>query len=182
MLPMIPLTLDEVVAMCQFMAKSYRDGKPFWRTFWQGDTIEGGGSDTRSPDVGTFPQQPLQVYRAAVWGMSVPWTLVLSSILGLWLMFAPTVFGSTEAAADSNHLTGALIITIAVIAMAEVVRAGRLLNLILGGWLLLAPWVLAGASSAATINTVLVGVAILGLSLPRGKICEHYGTWDRYVV
>ena len=37
MLPMIPLTLDEVVAMCQFMHTAVkRDGKPFWRTFWLG--------------------------------------------------------------------------------------------------------------------------------------------------
>jgi len=182
MLPMIPLTLDEVVAMCQFMAKSHRDGKPFWRTFWQGDTIAGGGSDERSPDLAAFPQHPLRVTRAAVWGVSVPWTLLLSTLLGLWLMFAPTVFGSTDAAADSDHLVGALIITVAVIAMAEVVRAGRWLNVLPGLWLVVAPWVLSGGQSRATVNTVIVGVAVLLLSLPRGKVLEHYGTWDRAIV
>jgi hypothetical protein len=32
MLIMIPLTLDEVVAMSQYMLRSVRDGRPFWRT------------------------------------------------------------------------------------------------------------------------------------------------------
>ncbi len=37
MLIMIPLTLDEVVAMMQFLVKRVKSGKPFWRTFWMGD-------------------------------------------------------------------------------------------------------------------------------------------------
>ncbi len=49
MLIMIPLTLDEVVAMIQFLVQAKRDGKPFWRTFWKGDTVEGGGKDERTP-------------------------------------------------------------------------------------------------------------------------------------
>jgi hypothetical protein len=46
-LVMIPLAVDEVVAMSQFMAQAVREGKPFWRTFWVGDTIEGGAKDVR---------------------------------------------------------------------------------------------------------------------------------------
>src|SRR5665647_1707832 len=45
MVVMIPLTLDEVVAMIQFMYKRVKSGKPFWRTFWMGDIIEGGNDD-----------------------------------------------------------------------------------------------------------------------------------------
>lgn len=182
MLPMIPLTLDEVVAMCQFMARSLRNGKPFWRTFWKGDSIEGGGPDKRSPAIASFPRQPLQVYRAAVWGVSAPITLVLSAALGLWLMFAPTVFGTVDAAADNSRFVGALIITIAVIVMAEVVRIGRFLNALLGLWLVIAPWLLSGASVAAMTNTVAVGLAVIILSIPRGAVREHYGAWDRYVM
>ncbi|MEX2592154.1 MAG: vitamin K epoxide reductase, partial [Anditalea sp.] len=59
--------------------------------------------------------------------MSFPWTLTVSTILGIWLMFAPAVFGvGTETlAADINHLGGALIAVVAVVCMGEVLRIGR---------------------------------------------------------
>ncbi|HXV78328.1 MAG TPA: vitamin K epoxide reductase family protein [Candidatus Binatia bacterium] len=181
MLPMIPLTLDEVVAMCQFMAHSVRDGKPFWRTFWKGDTIDGGGPDERSPNIGSFPQRPLAVYRAAIWGVSMPATLVLSALMGLWLMFSPALFKSVGSAASGDQFVGALIITIAVIAMAEVVRLGRWLNVLLGLWLAGAPWMLSGASTTSVINTMAVGIAVILLSIPRGRVIERYGSWSRWI-
>jgi hypothetical protein len=42
MLVMIPFTVDEVVAMGQFLVQSASEGKPLWRTFWVGDTDAGG--------------------------------------------------------------------------------------------------------------------------------------------
>jgi hypothetical protein len=75
-----------------------------------------------------------------------------------------------------------LIITVAVCAMAEVARPLRFINLLFGVWLIAAPWLLAGASPGATWNDVVVGVLVIGLSLPRGwRSNEHYGAWDRYV-
>jgi hypothetical protein len=44
-------------------------------------------------------------------------------------MFSRLVFGSIPPLANSDHLVGALVITVAVIAMAEVGRALRFLNL-----------------------------------------------------
>lgn len=179
MLPMIPLEVDEVVAMGQFVSKSYRSGKPFWRTFWFGGTIEGGGPDRRSP-ANTAPMRRL--FPAAVWGGSVPGNLAITTLLGFWLMVAPVVFGTEAAAADSNRLVGALIITISVIVMAEVIRAGRYLNALLGLWIVAAPGILGGASTLAAANNVIVGLALIVLSLPRGTVRERYGTWDRYIV
>jgi hypothetical protein len=43
MLVMIPLTLDEVVAVAQYMQRSLREGKPFWRTFFRGGPEPRGG-------------------------------------------------------------------------------------------------------------------------------------------
>lgn len=40
----------KLIAMGQFMRVSVRNGKPFWRTFWVGDTIEGGSDDKRTPE------------------------------------------------------------------------------------------------------------------------------------
>ncbi|HEV8439507.1 MAG TPA: SPW repeat protein [Methylomirabilota bacterium] len=179
MLLMIPLTLDEVVAMIQFMILGHREGKPLWRTFWVGDTITGGREDERTSRYGSPVGAMLP---AMTWGVTVPWSLLASAGLGVWLMFSPAVFGTQAAAADSDHLVGALVLTIAVISMAEVVRAGRFLNVVLGAWLVMAPWLLAGASPGAGWNDVVVGAAVVVLSIFRGAVYEHYGEWDRASV
>ncbi|HEV2124351.1 MAG TPA: vitamin K epoxide reductase family protein, partial [Chloroflexota bacterium] len=178
MLIMIPLTLDEVVAMLQFMVRGHRAGKPFWSTFWKGGADEGGGKDERSPEI-TAP--PAKSSPAMVWGVTVPWNLMLSALIGMWLMAAPDVLGTQGSAGNSNHLVGATIVVVSVICMAEVARAGRFLNLALGAWTVVAPWVLAGASDVALWSSVLSGLAVMVLSLPRGPMRERYGGWDRYV-
>ncbi|HZO91682.1 MAG TPA: vitamin K epoxide reductase family protein [Chthonomonadaceae bacterium] len=180
MLVMIPLTVDEVVAMVQFLQRSVREGKPFWRTFWVGGTLEGEeNQDTRSPQYGAS----VAAYGPAmVWGVSVPWNLLLSAALGLWLMFAPSVLGTHGAMADSDHLVGAVVLTIAVITMAEVVRAGRFLNVLLGLWIVAAPWLLSGAPMAGRLADAAAGIALILLSLPRSVVRERYGGWDRYIV
>src|SRR5438128_1812024 len=146
MLVMIPFTVDEVVAMGQFMIDRVRAGKPFWWTFFVGDTTEGGGPDSRTPRYGSPLARQIP---AARWGVTLPVTLAFSVMLGTWLMFAPAVLGGTATAANSDRLVGALIVTVAAISTAEVVRALRWLNALFGVWLLISPWALAGASTSA---------------------------------
>lgn len=102
--------------------------------------------------------------------------------MGLWLIFSPTVFGTQGRAADSDHLTGALVVTIAVIAMAEVVRAGRFLNILPALWILAAPWLLAGATDGAKWNGMIVGVILILAAFPRGAVRERYGSWNQYII
>jgi hypothetical protein len=165
--------------MGQFLKNSVRNGKSFWRTFWVGDTIEGGGKDTRTPRYGSPADKMIT---PMVWGVTVPWNLVVSALIGLWIMLAPSLLGSENKAADSDHLAGALIVTVTVIVMAEVIRAGRFVNILLGVWLMISPWLLFGTTPGAKWNDAISGVAIILLSLPRGAIREHYAGWDRYVV
>ena len=179
MLCMIPFAVDEVIAMGQFMVHSVRNGKPAWRTFWVGDTIEGGSPDHRTPRYGA---PALQMSPPMAWGITTPWTLLLSAALGVWLMFAPAVFGTEGAAANSNHLAGAVVVTVSIIVMAEVVRAGRLLNLALGGWIIAAPWLLQGGDSLAMWNNVVAGLVLIALSIPRGSVHERYAGWNRYIM
>jgi hypothetical protein len=179
MLPMIPLTVDEVIAMLQFVAQKKREGHSVWQVFWFGGTVEGGGPDKRSPDAsGPLPQ----ITPAMFWGKTAPWTLTLSTLLGGWLMFAPWALGMQGAAESSNHVVGALVITVSVIVMAEVLRAGRFLNALLGLWTIAAPWLLAGAGEAGTWNNVAVGIVLVLLSLPRGTVRDRYAGWDGYIV
>jgi hypothetical protein len=47
-------------------------------------------------------------------------------------MFDLAVFGASGAAADNDHLIGAIALTVSVIAMAEALRAVRYLKALLG--------------------------------------------------
>lgn len=178
MLPMIPLTLDEVVAMCQFMVQAKREGKPFWKTFWKGGTVEGEGADERSP---RLTAKPSQVWSAMVWGMTAPWNLVACTATGFWLMLAPWVLNVSGDIASGTQIAGALVITVSVVVMAEVARAGRFLNIVLALWIAALPWLYGGASTLFMANNVVLGIALIALSIPRGIVKERYGSWDRFI-
>jgi hypothetical protein len=174
MLIMVPLTLDEVVAMAQFLAQRTRAGQSFWRTFWLGGNVPE-GQEAR-------PTRPVNAtsVAAATWGITLPWSLLASVALGGWLMAAPGVLGTRGAAANGDQLVGALVVTVAMLALAEVARPVRFLNVLFGIWLLVQPWLL-GASGLALASDLLVGILLILLSLPRGAVRETYGGWDRFI-
>jgi hypothetical protein len=179
MLIMIPYTLDELIAMGQYLVQSHRRGEPLRRIFFMGGASPGSGRDTHAG----FDAPLRKSLASSLGGVNAPWMLVASALLGAWLMFTRVVFGTEPPMADSDHLVGALIITVAVCAMAEVGRVLRFINVAFGLWLIAAPWVLDGASTPATAAGIAVGIAVLALSLPRGRRSdEHYGSWDRYVL
>ena len=183
MLPMIPLQIDEVAAMGQHMIERKKKGDSMWKVFWKGGAPVGKNKDERSPEIMEFPENPWKVYIASIWGMSFPWTLTVSTILGLWLMFAPAVFGVgiETRAADINHLGGALIVVTAVVAMGEVLRLGRYFNVLIGLAVAVAPWFVQESTLALNISSAVAGLAVTVLSIPRGTKTENYGPWDKYV-
>ena len=74
-------------------------------------------------------------------------------------------------------------VTFSIIALAEVGRAIRFINIPFGAWLIAAPWLLDGiVSPLAVWNSVICGVLLIVLAIPRGKIKESYAGWDRYIV
>ena len=185
MLPMIPLEVDEVIAMFQHLkqAKQRGDrGGSLWTIFWKGGQSDGCKPDERSPALIEFPKRPWELFKASFWGMSFPWTLVASTALGVVLMFCPTWFGVAieTRAADIDHLGGALIVTMSVITMGEVVRIGRYLNVVLGLAVAAGPWLLGGDMGYALTSTVL-GLLVAVLAVPRGKVTETFGAWDRWI-
>lgn len=186
MLPMIPLEVDEVIAMFQHLrqAKQRGDrGGSLWKIFWLGGKADDCTADERSPALMKMPSKPKAVFNASIWGMSFPWTLTVSTVLGLILMFCPTLFGIDirTPAADIAHLGGALMITVSVIAMGEVVRIGRYLNVALGIIVAAGPWLVDGMTTGFAVTCTVLGLTVAGLSIPRGPKNESYGAWDRYV-
>ena len=84
MLIMIPFSLDEIVAMVQFMVWNTRRGRPFWRAFFRGDALPGGTTGGEM----SFDAQPMQIFRQSARGVTVPWTLGLSAAIGVFLMLS----------------------------------------------------------------------------------------------
>jgi len=83
MLVMIPYTLDELVAMGQFLVQSHRRGEPLWRTFFTGGASPGSGQDRRPG----FDAPLGEALASALRGVNAPWTLVASALLAAGLMF-----------------------------------------------------------------------------------------------
>jgi len=178
MVVMIPYSLDEIVAMLQFLRERKRAGRPLWDVFWHGDTMEGG---TRQDDF-EFDRPPRRFIADMLsGGITAPWTLNACVVIGVALMCTRLLFGTEGAMANSDHLVGSLVIVIAVSAWAEVARALRYLIVPFGAWLVVAPWLLEGANRAAVAASMAAGLALIALSLPRGAVRSRYGAWDRWI-
>jgi uncharacterized membrane protein len=174
MLAMIALTLDEVVAMLQFLVQARREGQSVWRTFWL-------GGDLRDTQPAARVHADVVSARAMIWGVALPWNLVIAVGLGLWLMASPAIFATDGYAAHSDHLIGALAVTVAMVALADVGRPARFLNIAFGAWFIAAPWLLGGGTAGSTLNDMAIGAALILLSLPRGPVGERYGTWEPFI-
>lgn len=181
MLPMITLTVDEVVAMGQHVRDAVRRGDrggSAWKVFWMGGQADGCTPDDRSPAIASGHDRPGAVFRASLWGANAPWSLVAVAALGVWLLAAPAVFGVdiTSGAADVAHIGGAIVLVVAGIAMAEVVRALRFLGVVAGLGIAALVFV-TGPDAGYAVAMVVTGVAVAALSIPRGPVTETYADW-----
>ncbi|WP_068840310.1 vitamin K epoxide reductase family protein [Pontibacter akesuensis] len=183
MIPMIPLEVDEVIAMIQFMKKKLKKGEEsFWKLFWKGGTIKSEAED-KAPEMMAFPQKPGPVYSASIWGISFPWTLSVATVLGLVLVAAPGVFGVgiQETVADVFHLSGSLIVVVSIISMGEPLRICRYFNILLGLTVVIAPWFLGNSPTGLSVTGAVAGLAVAALALPVGPKTQRYAGWDAYI-
>jgi hypothetical protein len=177
---MIPYSLDELAATTQFLIQTKRAGRSVWRAFWRGGSLPGGGRDAH-PGLAASFGTVMKTF--AFGGVTFPPTLVAATFIGVALLCTRLLFGTEGAMANSDHVVGCLVVTVAVTAFAEVGRPVRLLNIPLGAWLIVSPFVLEGASTLGAIAAVVLGAALMLASLPRGKLSgEHYGGIDRVIV
>lgn len=73
------------------------------------------------------------------------------------------------------------VVTGAVIVVAEVIRAGRFLNVLLGASIVIAPSLLTGATTPGKLNDVIARVVVLLLSLPRRRVRDRHTAWNRVI-
>ncbi len=94
-------------------------------------------------------------------------------------MFSPHVLDEPKTVADLDHIIGALVVAISIISMAEVARAARFINLFFGVFAFV---LLFFSHGGGLISHIIVGLLLIALTFPRGKIKERYGAWERYIV
>lgn len=179
MLMMIALTIDEVFAVLQHLWDVKKSNLPFWKIFWQGGALKEEAEDMRSPKINT---SLVKTFPAMTWGVTIPWNLLVTALIGAWLMLSPPIFGIYSHAANSHYILGALTVAISVIAMAEVVRSLRFVMVLFGIGVIFSSLFLEGETAFGLWDDLALGIALIVLSFPRGKIVESYGSWNRYII
>ncbi len=96
------------------------------------------------------------------------WPRIVSALLGIWLMVAPSLLHYDGHASLSDHVVGSLIAATAIIAIWEVTRPLRWLGIIFGLWLLFAPGIFRFPSHAL-VNSAIVGVVLVILAFMGGS-------------
>jgi len=179
MVAQIPYSIDEIVATGQFLQRRRRAGRSVLHVLLFGDTDE--GDDAAAP-VREFERPAREVLRDMIGGgVNLPWNLGLAAALGVWLMCTRLTLGSEGRMADAEHLIGSLVVTVAAIACAEAARPLRY-GLVLLGLALEVSAFAFGAGGVHLLATLAVGAALIVLALPRGRVDERYGDWNRFLV
>src|SRR5690606_1933186 len=112
---------------------------------------------------------------------SRPWNLVLIALIGAFVMAAPGILELGGSIADSCHITGALTVAFAVIAMSEVTRTLRFVHIISGLWLIATPWLLGAEDPFSAWPIMLAGAALIALCFRKGSITDRRGGFGQYV-
>jgi len=165
MLLMILLTAGELVATLQFLGEVRKRKGGVWKTLWQG------GKPTSS-------QTPPEHFAL---GISCPKNLLLSVLLGLWLMVSPAVFSMPKDLATSNYILGPLILSFSFISLAEVFRGIRFVNILFGAGLLF-PLFRNLPPLPFFLSNLFTALLVIVLVFGKGKIRERYGVWERKIV
>ncbi|HET7551088.1 MAG TPA: hypothetical protein VFK04_07345 [Gemmatimonadaceae bacterium] len=109
------------------------------------------------------------------------WPRIVSALLGIWLMVAPSVLHYDGRASINDHIVGPLIAATAIIAIWEITRPLRWLGIVFGTWLVFAP-AFFRFPSEALVNNVVVGAVLVILAFLGGRVNEKFGGGWREVV
>jgi hypothetical protein len=175
----VPLSVHEVIAVGQYLYDAKRQKKNMWTVFWMGGTVIGSGS--KDPDRRNYSFA--QRCAASVQGVNVPVTLIAQLVIGIWLMARPDILplSNSTNSATCDHLFGALVVTVAAVATAEVTRTVRYVNVITGLAIVACSLIFSRDFAPILISELLSGATLVLTSIPRGAIVEKYGSWDRFV-
>lgn len=180
----IPYSLDELLATLQFLRRRKAADQNWLRVLFVGDTDEEpptAAAKRAEPLADEFDQPVGRVLKSMlVGGVSLPWNLALAALIGLALLFSRVTLGVDGDLANAHHVIGSLVLTVVSVAAAEVARPARWLNALLGATLIATPTVWEADTLTLAVSVAL-GLALIVLSVRRGKIRERYGNWSRLI-
>lgn len=166
MLIAIPFAVSEVAATLQYL--KYSKEKPFLALLFQG------GLCPKAKNVGIPPDLAgslRSLWKNACSGVTFPWNLALSALVGLSLMAAPSYLALTGLAADFDPIAGALAAVVSVVSFAEKARKARFINCLFGLWVFIELFWLDGTGFARAYHG-LAGLLLIALSFRKGPIYE----------
>jgi len=177
---MIGPAMDEMLASLQYMRRVQELNLPFWRYFWgRGEqeylpdpAAEAAASavDARLPD----KQSARTRRRVALVAQ------LIVALTGIYLMAAPGIWGYTGAPEKVDRFIGPLVASFGTMALWEVLRNVRWLNLLLGvalAALALSPWPWPHPREAM-ISDITAAAVIVGLTLlPYPTVRRYGGGW-----
>lgn len=187
MLPMLPLEVDEVIAMGQFIKRKLNQGEKFWKIFWKGGKEEAERDQEKediAPSLFSFTDRPRDIVASSFWGMSFPKNLIISTIIGLLITILPTFFEAEKMIIDTLHVSGLLTVTFSVIAMGEPFRILRFINIIFAMTIFIIITFIGFSTSKQSplmFLSLALGVALILASFPKGKITQSFGSWDKFI-
>lgn len=103
------------------------------------------------------------------------WAQILNILLGVWLMISPYVLHLDGAPYTMAHVTGPVVIAVAVLSCREVTRIFRFLNLLPALWLMLSPWFLHFPPGVPLANQELTAIAITICAVIPGTLRQQTG-------
>lgn len=178
MLVMIALTLDEVVAVFDYLRHIKKEGKSVREVFWRG-----GSSPTSKTVALPSINAPLEYsFPAMVRGVSIPWNLGLLTLIGVWQLFGMNFHQESGLDDAIDHVCGALIVVISVIAWAEVARGFRFVNYIVALVLLFNVIFIKPHDLMEMSSDAIVIILLIALSFRKGPIKEKYGAWQNKII
>jgi uncharacterized membrane protein len=188
---MIGPAMDEVAASLQFLRRSHEQNRSVWNTFWHGGVTEDRdalpmkpASQRGEPRLDSAREEDFVELATTTdkdgLQFGGTWNHLLVMALGVWLTAASDVMGYEGPERVVDQIAGPLVVSMAIIAMAEVTRSVRWVNVALGLWLMLAPVLNGLQASTIGVHSALIGGAILLLSLVKGPEREQTGGgWGR---
>jgi hypothetical protein len=174
----VPLAVHELIATFQLLLSAKRAGCNVWHVFWYGATISGAGQ--QDPD--RMNWSIYQRYIASVQGVTVPVSLILQVGIGVALLALPSLVDSFGSTASIERIIGAVIITAAAIASAEVTRTVRFINSLAAVALFaVGLFAVAKGNGLAGAIEMICAIIVIIASLNKGAILERYGAWDEFI-
>lgn len=106
------------------------------------------------------------------------WAQLVVMAIGIWLQVSAAVFEFAGPAAANLYIAGPVVASIGCIAIWEVMRPMRWVNLPIGVWLAVSPLFL-NYPTVAAVNVIISGLVIAGLACVRGQLHHRFaGGWS----